>query len=96
MVGRYAVYAVAVSMIISAAMLAGTHTHAYAADSEARVSSAEMARVGLEVAQSGISAGDFDGAVYAASFASEQFALDLERLKASDINLAAEMHVALP
>lgn len=95
MVGRYAFYALAASAIISAAVFAGAHTPAHAADPEARISSAEMARVGLEVAQSRIAAGDPAGAAYAANFASEQFALDLERLKASDPGPAAEMHVAL-
>lgn len=95
MAGRHAVYSLAASAIIAVAMFAGAQTHAYAADSEARISSAEMAKVGLEVVQARIAAGDPTGAIYAASFASEQFASDLERLKASDPGPTAEMHVAL-
>ena len=95
MAGRHAVCSLAASAIIAVAMFAGAQPHAYAADSEARISSAEMAKVGLEVVQARIAAGDPTGAIYAASFASEQFASDLERLKASDPGPTAEMHVAL-
>ena len=66
-----------------------------AAGHEAQLSSIEMARVGLDAAQSLLDSGDTQGAAHAAGFASGQFALDMERLRAANPGLTAEIHLAL-
>lgn len=95
--GRHYVHAFAVLVIISAVSLGAQspQTGAYGAGHEAQLSSIEMARAGLDVARSFLDSGDADGAAHAAGFASAQFALDMERIRAVDPGLTAEMHLAL-
>lgn len=95
--GRHYVHALVALVIVSAVSLGAQspQTGAYGAGHEAQLSSIEMARVGLDVARSFLDSGDADGAAHAAGFASAQFALDMERIRAVDPGLTAEMHLAL-
>lgn len=95
--GRHYVHAFAALVIISAVSLGAQspQTGAYGAGHEAQLSSIEMARIGLDVARSFLDSGDVEGAAHAAGFASAQFALDMERIRAVDPGLTAEMHLAL-
>ena len=95
--GRRYVHALAVLVIISAVSLGAQspQTGAHGAGHEAQLSSIEMARVGLDVARSFLDLGDADGAAHAVGFASAQFALDMERIRAANPGLTAEMHLAL-
>lgn len=95
--GGHYVHALTALVVVSAVLLGGQspQTGAYGAGHEAQLSSIEMARVGLDTAGSFLDSGDIEGAAHAAGFASEQFALDMERIRAANPGLTAEMHVAL-
>lgn len=95
--GRHYVHALAVLAIVSAVSLGvqSPQLGAYGAGHEAQLSSIEMARVGLDAAQLLLDSGDAEGAAHAAGFASGQFALDMERLRAANPGLTAEIHLAL-
>ena len=94
--GRYYAHALIALTIISAVSLVQSpQTGAYGTSHEAQLHSIEIARVGLDAAQSSLDSGDAEGAAHAARFAAEQFVLDMERLRAADPGLAAEIHLAL-